>query len=129
MTAPAADESAKDQRGQNCQSEEDKAGVDRPSLEGVHCFGRLNGRDRFAGKSPLDNVSDHEKIQQDERKPAPTASLGLADAVGFGRRIARLGNRDRSLVSDFCADTTAFHKVGWERGKRWDRGGFPGLYI
>ena len=87
MTAPAADKTSEDQRCQDRQRKEDKPGVDCSLLERVHGLGRLDGRNGFAHDPPLNDVSDHKQIEQNEGQCAPTAGLRFANAALLNRRI------------------------------------------
>ncbi len=73
VTAPAANESPKDQRRQNRQTKKDKTGIDRAVLERVHRFGRLDRRNRPSRHDPLNDVCDHQQVERDERAGAPAA--------------------------------------------------------
>ena len=75
MTTPSADKASEDQRGQDRQSKKDKTGVDRSALERVHSFRGFDRRNRFAHDPPLDDVGDHEQIEQNEHGPSPAAGL------------------------------------------------------
>ena len=75
MTTPPADETSEYQCRQDREGKKDKPSIDESLLEGVHGFGRLNRRNRFARKPPLDYVSNHEQIKQDKSCPAPTAGF------------------------------------------------------
>ena len=67
MTTPAADKTSEDQGRQDRQGKKDKPGVDRPPLERVHGLGGLNRGNGLARDPPLDDVGDHQQIQENER--------------------------------------------------------------
>jgi len=75
VTTPAANKAAEDQRAQNGHGKKDEARVDGPTLERVHGLGRFDGRNRPAHDPPLDEVSQHQQIEQDKHRRAPTAHL------------------------------------------------------
>ena len=87
MTAPAADKTSEDQCCQDRQRKEDEPGIDCSLLERVHGLGGLNRRNGFAHDLPLNDVTDHKQIEQNEGQCAPTAGLGFANAALLKRRM------------------------------------------
>ena len=75
VTTPATNKTSENERRQNCQAKEDEAGVHEAVLQGVHRFRRLDRRNRSGHQSPLDDVRDHEQVQNDQCSSAPTAGL------------------------------------------------------
>ena len=73
MTTPAAYKTAEDQGSQNRQRKEDEPRVDGATLERVHGLRRFDGRNRPAHDPPLDDVGQHEQIEEDKRRRAPAA--------------------------------------------------------
>src|SRR5262245_32029150 len=69
----------------------------------------------------LDDVRDHEQVQEDQCERAPPAGLRFTYA---GFTVAREGDRgtgssrNRSSSFQFLADTTTFHRVGEFTSKR-----------
>ena len=112
MTAPAADEASEDQRRQDGERKEDNPRIDCSLLQRVHGLRGLDGRNRFAHDPPLNDVSDHQQIEQNQRQSAPAAGLGFANAAFLNRRILvnPSMSRNRSPTLRFKTYTTAFHK-------------------
>jgi len=75
VTAPAANVSPENQRRQDRQTKKDEACIDEPLLQRVHGFRRLDGRNRLAHDAPLNDVRDHEQIENNQRRGAPPAGL------------------------------------------------------
>ena len=94
MTAPAANETPENEGCQNCQSKKNETGINEPLLQGVHGFGRLDRRNRFAHYAPLNDVRDHEQIQRNQRARPPTTHLGFANSgfavAAHSRGLSRL---------------------------------------
>ena len=110
MTAPAADKTSENQRRQNRQRKKDEPRVDCSLLQRVHTFRGLDGRNRFAHDPPLNDVSDHHQIEQNERRCPPAASLRFANAAFLSQRILASRELNQSLVFRSSIFTTAFHK-------------------
>ena len=100
MTTPTADKTSEDQRRQDREGKKDKPSIDESLLEGVHRLRRFNGRNRFARNPPLDKVSNHEQIKEDEGRPTPAAGFR------FTHPALRQSQLFRLLIL-----TTAFHKL------------------
>ena len=75
VATPATNKPSKDKRRQDCQANEDEAGIYKAILQGVHRFRGLDGRNRFAHQPPLDDVGDHEQVQKNQCGGAPTTGL------------------------------------------------------
>ena len=63
MTAPAAYEPAKDQCGKDGKSKEYESRVDRSILERIYRFGRFDRGDGAARDAPLNDVGNHQQVQ------------------------------------------------------------------
>ena len=78
----------------------------------MHGLRGLDRRNRFARDPPLNDVSDHQQVEQNEGRCAPAAGFRFANAAFLNRRIlanpGMSGNRSPTLR--FKANTTAFHK-------------------
>src|SRR6266550_5694844 len=85
MAAPAAYKASKNQRRQNRQSKKYETRVDRAPLESRHRLRRLDGRNRRARDSPLNEVGDHQQIQSDECSRPPAAGFGLSNLIFLNR--------------------------------------------
>jgi len=75
VTTPTTNKTPEDERGQNRQAKKYETSVHEAILQGVHGFRGLDGRNRFAHQSPLNDVRDHEQIQSNQRRRAPPAGL------------------------------------------------------
>ena len=75
MTTPATDKASEDQRRQNCEGKKDETRIDESLLQRVHRLRRLDGRNRLAHDSPLNDVRDHEQVERYQCRPAPPAGL------------------------------------------------------
>ena len=71
MTAPATDEATEDKRGEDRKYKKDEPGINRAVLERVHRFRRLDRRNGLTCEPPLNNVRDHQEIQDNQRHRPP----------------------------------------------------------
>jgi hypothetical protein len=115
VTTPATNKTPEDERCQNCQTKKDEARIHEPVLQRVHGFRGLDGRNRSARESPLNDVRDHEQVQKDQCGRAPPTGLRFTYA-GFtvaGENDPGTGSpRNHSSCFQFSADATTFHRVG-----------------
>ena len=114
MTTPAAHKTPEDQRRQNRQTKKDESRIDESALNRLHRLRRLDRRNRFAHHPPLNDVRDHEQIQRDQRRRAPSAGLRFADASFAVAGDVDPGSRapGNPRCFQFPADATTFHRVG-----------------
>ena len=108
VASPAADKTTEDQRGQNSEGKKDEAGIDRSLLESVHGLRRLNRRDRPAADAPLNDMSDHPQLQEDERERAPAAGFRFADAASLDWGTLPSRALSHRPIGRFSTFTTAF---------------------
>ena len=111
VTAPAAHKASENQRCQNRQTKKDESRIDESALNRLHRLRRLDGRNRFAHDSPLNEMRDHEKIQDDQCRRAPPAGFGFANP-GFVVAGDVLSAIVLAEADQFAADATTFHRVG-----------------
>lgn len=64
MAEPAAEESSEGDGEDDGEEEHDGAGVDDADLEGFHGFGGFDWGDGGADDEPLDDVGDHQEIDE-----------------------------------------------------------------
>ena len=75
MASPPAEIAADDQRGEDCEDEEDEARVDEAVVERLHGLGRLDGRECPARDLPMDDVGRDGEMNEDQDGGASGAHL------------------------------------------------------
>jgi len=75
VTTPAADVSPEDQGRQDRQRKKDESRVNEPLLQRVHGLRRFDRRNCPAHDAPLNDVRDHEQVEEDQHRRAPSAGL------------------------------------------------------